>query len=56
MTEPYFVKHYVTCVPGCESEVDCDGCPCHDHSAACWPGRPDPACVCHAPTLFEDQP
>lgn len=55
MDTPYFVKHFVTCIPGCESEVDCAGCPCHDHTDTCWPGKPDPACLCQQDDLFEEE-
>lgn len=46
------IKHVVTCPPGCDHDT-CD-CPCIDHTDACWPGRPDPACCCQQDHLFEE--
>lgn len=48
----HWIKHLVTCPPGCDWD-DCV-CACHDHSAACWPGKPDPACVCQQDELPDD--
>lgn len=52
MSFTHYVKHEVTCPPGCDWD-DCL-CQCHDHSGLCWPGRPDPQCVCQQEALPYD--
>lgn len=52
-TNWHWIKHVITCPPGCWDDTCL--CQCHSHSELCWPGRPDPACVCQQDGLFEEE-
>lgn len=58
--QPYWMRHSITCTPGCEGDWECKGCPCHpepDHSWGCHDRCRDAYCQCihHQLTLFDEE-